>query len=238
VTEFQPPTQSELLGPPPALVAHGRTMTGGYLTEQSQAERVSSAREMWTRGILDPAAPGVVYWPSLSEISRMTELTKTTLERHRNADGWDEQRDSNMAALNVSHMTSLEVSEAAVERAERMQANMQKLDDRAFELSQQGMAVAGGMLTEMVESGDGNAGKLHKIASSLEVFHKIAKAAYSPANVDSAGQTINNLNVSLNTVTASEEIVSAVAKVYMDLEEKARAKTDRRHNVIEGEVTL
>lgn len=232
---FEPPTNSELVGPPPALVAHGRTMTGGYLTEQSQAERVSSAREMWTRGILDPAAPGVVYWPSMSEISRMTELTKTTLERHRNADGWDEQRDSNMAALNVSHMTSMEVSEAAVERAERMQARMQKLDDRAFELSQQGMSVAGNMLSEMVESGDGNASKLHRIASSLEVFHRIAKAAYSPS--ENTGQTVNNVSLNLNTVTASEEIVAQVSKIYVELEQKARDKAERK-NTIHGEVEL
>lgn len=234
--DFSPPTEGELLGPPPALVSHGKTMTGGYLSEKSQADCVSAAREMWTRGILDPAAPGVVYWPSLSEISRMTELTKTALERHRNADEWDAERDRNMAAMQVGHMTSVEVSEKAVERAERLSANLQRLDDRAFEIAGQGMEVAAELLADMAVSGDGNASKLHRIASSLEVFHRVGKSA-SSAGVETSGSG-PTINLNLNTITASEELVAKVAQVYSDLEMKARAKAERRPNTIPGEVEL
>ncbi len=222
------------MGPPPALVVHDRGR--GYKEDAAWNDREREARDLWTRGILDPAAPGVCYFPSISEISHRTELTGSHIERMRKRDEWDKARDRNMAALNIGMMASVEVSDKAVERAERMQASIQQLDDRAVELSQQGMAVAASMIQNMVDTEDQNAGRLHKIATSLEVFHRIAKAAYSP-NVDTAGQTINQLNLSVNTVTASEEIVAAVAAVYCDLEAKSRIKEARRE-AIQGEVEL
>lgn len=229
----QPPTESELLGPPAALIVHGRERRG-QLEDKNLAEREASARDMWCRGILDPAAPGVVYWPSISEISRMVELSGSQIGRRRKSEDWDFQRDRNMAALQVSHVTAIEISEEAAERAARRMTQLAKTDDRAFELSGMGMNVVAGMLSEMMESGDQNAGKLQKLASSLETFHKVARTAFCPTGTEDSTNA-STINLSINTVTASEELVAQVAKLYCDMEEAAEARAERR-NTIQGEV--
>lgn len=230
---FQPPTERELTGPPPALVVHDRGR--GYREDQAWADREREARELWTRGILDPAAPGVVYWPSVSELSHRTELTGSHIERLRKAGDWDAARDRNMAALQVSHMTTVEVSEQAVERAERLSEGLRKADDRAFELSEQGMEVAGMMLAKMAEAGAGDPNKLHKLASTIETFHRVARAAYNPAVADATNNT--TVNLSVNTITASEELVASVANVYLELEKQAQVKEEKRR-IIQGECEL
>ncbi len=230
MADFQAPTEGELMGPPPALVVHDRGR--GYKEDAAWNDREREAKDLWTRGILDPAAPGVVYWPSISEISRSTELTGSHIERLRKNEGWDAARDRNMAALNVSHMTEIQPSDAAVERAKRLEDGLRKADERAFELSSQGMLVAGNMLQRMLDLEDDNAGKLQKIAATIETFHRVARAAFTPMAGTSV--TNNTVNLNLNTVTASEELVASVARVYVELEEKAQARAERKQ-IIEGE---
>lgn len=196
---------------------------------------MEKARQDYVRGSLDPERPGVMYFPSLAELAETHDLILANVETVARRDDWDKQRSDTMAAAVVPVAAPVCADPEVLDRATHISQALRETDDRVFVLVNRGLAIAELAVDQMEDIAQDDPVKalrsLRTMAQTMEMLHRIAKNAYDPSSVKSE----THVNISVQNISASEDLVKGVAGVYAQIEAKARSQ-GIDVDVIEGEV--
>lgn len=185
--------------------------------------RVERARGDFVKGVVRPDRPGEIVYPSLGELAVTYDLSEANLAMICNRDDWLTARGKAMTySAVVPFSAAVDANPEVVKRAEVVVKAMEGFDDLVFDLAKRAMQIAQSAIEQLESEEDPVRAirALRSVSQTMESLHRTAKQAYDPAAV----RPENTVNINVQNIQSSEDVVGKVAAIYARMEAEATAR--------------
>lgn len=204
---------------------------------RNAGQRVERARADFVKGVVRKDAPGMLYYPTLTELAQAYDVNAENLAMICKRDDWLTDRGEAMTySAIVPFSAAVDADPKVVSRAVVVAEAIEAIDDSVFHLAKRGLEIARLAMEALEADAEDDPVKairaLRSVSQTMESLHRTAKQAYDPASV----RPENSVTINVQNVAASDDVVIRTAELLARMEQQARAAGIEIENIEEADI--